>query len=508
MRRMLAAVVTALLFAGAAPATADETYVDLRVQVFFDHPAYLPTDVVRMSVNIHNQGTAAATGVVMRSTGDMSFTGWGRFDETGPGVYMPPGYSTVIEVFATPNDPGNGMTQQVEAVSAEPEHNPADNVDTATAFVTSEVCDLTLTLHADADGDGVLEPGETKSGVLVKLNGGLAHETVEARTDAQGVARFPKITGGEYSLKAGLPADWYVDVDEHVQLREGHNEVVVRAWHVDLSKVTATVSLDRDTYQVGDPVRERVTVTNNGTVDIHGLIAMCGSIHIEGSGENELTSSGWAELEPGSLDAGATVRAGETRVWEFTAEITPRMWDYGSVVLKCDFRVEGMREGLVTMDRATVPGARGTFGGQAYLTENHTPLPGLQILMIEVETGKVATRTVAGEEGYFELPEVAAGEYQLRPLGPWRTVDKTATVQVLAGVRGEVGLEIEPGPMTDDPENPATPKTPVNPVPTPQASPAPHPSTLAHTGFDGAGLLALGLLLLVAGAWLVRIRRA
>lgn len=505
MRRLLAAVVTALLFASAAPAAADEGYVDLRVQVYFDRPAYLPTDVVRLSVNVYNQGTAAATGVVIRSTGDLSFTGWGLYDENGPGAYMPPGYSTVFLVAATPNDTGVDMTQQVEVVAAEPDHNPADNVATDTAFVTSEVCDLTLTLHTDADGDGVLEPGETTSGVLVALRGGVAGETVEARTDAAGVAHFPKITGGEYTVKAGLPADWYIGLDEHVQVRAGHNESVVRAWHVDLSKVRATVSLDRDTYQVGDPVRERVEITNNGTVDLHGLIAMCGSIHIEGSGENELTNVGWAELDPGSTAPGATVRAGETRVWEFTAEITPRMWDYGSVVLKCDFRVDGMREGLFTMDRATVPGGRGTFGGQAYLTENHTPLPGLQILMIEVETGKVATRTVAGEEGYFELPEVPAGEYQLRPLGPWRTVDRTSTVQVLAGVRGEVGLEIQPGPVTDDPE---TPEPTVDDVPQPQASPAPHPATLAHTGFEVSWLLALGLLLLVAGAWLVTVRRA
>jgi hypothetical protein len=510
MRRVLAAVAAVFLaFACAVPAAADDGYVDVRVQVFFDRPAYLPSDVVRMSVTVQNQGTSTATGVKLHSTGDMTFTGWGLYDENGDGAVMPPGYSTTVVVEATPNDPGNGMTQKVEATSIEPDQDPTNNSGVASAFVTDYVCDLTLTLHTDSDGDGVLEPGEVKSGVLITLVGGRAGgETFQTRTDDHGVASFPKITGGEYSVTAGLPADWHVNYDENVRLRAGHNEVVVRAWHMDMSKVAVSLALDRPTYQVGDPVREHVTITNNGGTDIHGLVARCGTVHIEGSGENELLSAGWGELDAESPTAGATVLAGETRTWEFAAEITPIMWNYGEVVLKCDFRVSGMPEGVYVVTRAKVPGGRGTFGGRAYLTGSQQPMPGLKILMIDPSTGAVVTRTTAGQEGVFDFPEVPAGEYQLRPVGPWRTVDKTSSVQVKAGVRGEVGLEVEPGPVVDEPSEVESVPPPVTPTPpAPQASPAPHPSALAHTGVDVAPLLAFAALLLVTGGLLTRVRR-
>jgi LPXTG-motif cell wall-anchored protein len=512
MRRVLVATVAALLtFAGAAPATADEDedekYVDLFVTSSFDYEAYTEGNAVTMTVTIRNNGTIPATGVVVHSTGDLSFTDWGGLDEAGPGVTLPPdGKEQMVVVTAPLPDDAVDVTQVVEAVAAEPDRNPADNKASDDAFLTAKKCDLTLTLHTDNDGDGVLEPGETTRGVWVKLIGGLANESVDARTDDHGVVRFPNITGGVYRIETNLRTDWYIDPDEMIRLRPGQNDVVVRARPVDLSKVVASVALDRDSYAVGDTVRERVTITNNGTMDVLGLIAKCSTYNIEGSGENELSSVGWGELDGDLPNPGATVRAGETRVWEFTSEITPRMWDYGSVILACDFVLNGTRKGVYAMDRAAVPGGYGTFGGQAYAGADHEPVSGVELVMISKHTGAFAARVTTDRTGQFTFPEMSTGAYELRPIGRWRLADEGMVVTVLAGFHRVIGLELQPGPLYDPDGRPQSPLESPRDNPAPQASPAPHPANLAHTGADVIDLLAFGALLMVVGALLLRRR--
>jgi hypothetical protein len=511
MRRVLLAVLAAFLCLAAVPpgtATADKGEVDLWVSAHFDDVAYLPGAQVRMEVTVQNNGTVPATGVVLHSTGDLTFEGWGELDPAGPGVELAPGGGRSFRVTAYVSEDAADLVQTVEAVAEEPDRNPADNTISASAFVTAKVCDLTLTLHTDSDNDGVLEPGETLGGVEIKLMGGLSRETLTARTDAHGVVRFPGIAGGRYWLTTGLSGGWYVGYNE-VRLRPGQNDVVVRAQPVDLSKVVASVAFDRDTYAVGDTVRQRVTITNNGTVDVSGLIAKCSSYNVEGSGENELNSVGWGELDGGSAKPGATVRAGETRVWEFTSEVTQRMWDYGSVILRCYFLLDGMTKGAFAMDRASVPGGRGTLGGLAW-TAGQQPVPGVKILLIGADTGTITARATTGADGQFRFPDVPTGSYKLAPTGRWRLADEKMELPVLAGFDREIALQLVSGPLYDpDAPPPQSPQPPPPPTvsPAPQASPAPHPQALAHTGADVVELLAFGALFVVSGAALLRVRR-
>jgi hypothetical protein len=507
MRRVLVATVAALLtFAGAAPAMADEEYVDLWVSASFDDVAYVEGNAVTMTVVVRNNGTIPATGVVVHSSGDLPFTDWGGLDEAGPGVTLPPGGDQRVVVKALLPDDAVDVTQVVEAVAAEQDRNPADNKASDDAFLSAKKADLTLTLHTDNDDDGVLEPGETTRGVWVTLIGGFSNESLEVRTDDYGVVRLPNITGGMYRIVTNLRTDWYLDPAQMVRIRPGQNDIVVRARPVDMSKVVATVALDRDSYVVGDTVRQRVTITNNGTTDVSGLIAKCSTYNTEGSGENELSSIGWGELDPSAPRPGATVRAGETRVWEFTAEVTPRMWDYGSVVLACEFALNGTLKGVYAMDRAAVPGGYGTFGGQAYVGNDQKPVSGVQLVMISKDTGAFASRVTTDEMGEFSFPKMPTGAYELRPIGRWRLADEGMVVTVLADFHREIGLELRPGPLYDPDSQPQSPLPSPMDTPAPQASPAPHPATLAYTGADVIDLLAFGALLMVVGALLLRRR--
>ena len=500
MRGLVIAALTGLLaLACWSPAAADEGYVDLSVRVELDRQAYLPTEQVKMTVTVRNNGTAPATGVVLRSTGDMTFAPWGDLDESGPGVTLEPdgGYRR-LSVFATPNDPGEGMTQQVTALSAEPDQNQEDNTRSVSAFVTAEHADLTLRLHADTDDDHVVDPGETMAGVQFTLHGGVSAGEVTGRTDAQGVIRFAGITGGRYSVGAKLPYGWYLEFPATIEVRAGANDIVMRAWHVDITKLVASVTLDRSSYTVGDTVRERVTLTNNDDVDMTGVIAMCNRYTVDMTPQNDLTSENWGELSPAG--PGATIRAGETRTWEFTDVVTDKMWEYGFAVARCQFIVPPMTSGAYAEASAAVPGGRGTLGGR--LTYERAPVPDVTVLLLD-HGGTIVARATSDASGHFAFPELPANEYELRATGPWRLTQNTFWVQVLARRHYEFPiLELRPSPTYTDPE--ARERT--EEVPVPQAAPAPHPDRLAETGADVAELLAFGVLLVVVGLVLVRRR--
>lgn len=505
MRRLLVALL--LMVACAAPAAAEEGYVDLGLIVEFDKYAYVTTDVVRMRVLVMNSGTATATGVVVRTKGDLEFkTGaWGDFEESGPGVTLGPGQQVELTVTAPPTVPGEDMTQEVELVSTEPDIDPSNNLRAVEAFVTVYTTDLTLTIYGDADRDGVVDQGEAMAGVLVNMGGGIASESFQARTDADGTIRFPKIPGGRYWVKANIPNGWYIDATVPLLVRTEKQATAIGATHDDLSKLIATVSFDRTTYAVGDTVRERVTLTNTGTSDLTGLFAKCGILSPFGN-ENHLFANHWDELTQSEQGPGATVRAGETRVWEFTDVVAPRAYDYGFVVLECDFTLRTLSVGAFAGTRAAVPGGKGIYSGQ--LVSNGQPVPNVKLLMINTITGEIAARALSDATGRFLFPELPADVYELRALGPWRWETPTFMVQVFAGEHREFPpLVLLPGPVLLDPAAPPPVETPKVDTPAPQASPAPRPAGLADTGTDVAGLTALGALLVVAGALCMRRRQ-
>ena len=506
MRRLLVALL--LMLACATPAAAEEEYVDLGLIVDFDKEAYLATEVVRMRVLLMNSGTGTATGVVVRTKGDLVFEAgaWGDFEESGPGAKLGPGQQIPLELTAPPTAPGTDMTQEVELVSAEPDIDPSSNRDSAEALVTVETTDLTLTIYGDADRDGLVDQGEAMAGVVVTLTGGIRHQSFEARTAADGTIRFPKLPGGRYWVRASVPTGWYIDATMQLVVRTEQQTTTIGATHDDLSKLIATVSLDRDTYAVGDTVRERVTLTNTGTSDLNGLFAKCGILSPFGN-ENHLYAVHWDELTQTELGPGATVRAGETRVWEFTDVVAPRAYDYGFVVLECNFTFRTLAAGAFAGARAAVPGGKGTYSGKL-VTEEGQPVPDVQLLMIHTITGEIATRAVSDATGRFLFPELPADLYELRALGPWRWETPTFLVQVFAGEHREFPpLVLLPGPVLLDPAAPPPVQKATVDKPEPQASPAPRPTGLADTGTDVAGLTALGALLVVAGALCLRRRQ-
>jgi len=156
--------------------------------------------------------------------------------------------------------------------------------------------------------------------------------------------------------------------------------------------------------------------------------------------------------------------------------------------------------------RAPVPGGTGSIGGTLVDPEG-APLAGITMRMLDRVTGAEKARAESDGTGRFQLPELPADVYELRPVGPWRLYEAVFEVQVMAGVNHEFNpLVLKPGPVQEDPEKKQTP-APVDvppPAPARQGPPAAHPAELADTGADVAELTALGALLVVLGLVLVR----
>ena len=508
MSRLLAAiaVLLTLTLACAAPAAAEDGSVDLTITVSLDRTAYLPGEQVTIDLTVMNNGPAAATGVVVRAHGDLDFGPWGDLDQTGPGTTLAPGEQRTITLTAEATDETRDLKEQFELVSNEKDLDPTYDKASVDVFLTAKHADLELTISGDADRDGVVDPGEPRAGVLVSLWGGLeSGDDLTARTDEAGVAHFPGIPGGEYHANVQLPKGWYTDPNQTIRVRAGANTAVVQAALVDLTALSASMSLDRDSYAPGDTVRERVTLTNSGATDIVGVVALCGLY----GAENSLSSNDWGELSTLN-EGGATIPAGTTRTWEFTGVVPLLSYDYGYVWLRCAFAPPGGMDGPVAETRAAVPGGRGTFAG-TFVTEQKEPLAGIKVLLLDMVNGATVARAVSDASGRFEFPDLPANQYELRLVGPWRQHESVYSVQIWAGQRTEYPITLFPGPVQADPDAPPVGKSTVAVVPAPAPGPAPQasprPTNLASTGADVINLAALGFLLVLVGAGLLFIRR-
>ncbi len=495
-------LVTALLLVCASPVAAAEPEVDLVVTAAYDRASYLSTEDATLTVTITNIGTATATGVVVTSAGDPTYPDevWGAFSPGGPGGSVAPGAEVVLTATGRPFDPGDGISQSVHVGSAEPDRDEENNEARAEAGATDETCAVTVVLFGDEDRDGQFGAGEALVGVAVLLYSGGKDFVV--RTDARGRAHFAGLPCGAYRYHVTLSTGWVAGQSENIKTRPGVTEEhVVKAVRNEAVALAATVALDRDSYALGDQVRERVTVTNRGPVEVTGIRAMCGHYGTE----NDLYSIGWGDLDPVS-EQGLRLRAGETRSFEFTATVPPQAWDYGFVVLRCNFSISGSRDGTWAEDRAAVPGGRGSLA--ATLAHDDQAVPGVKVTLTDPMTGATAARAVTGADGHVQLPVCAAGEYELRLVGSWRFLVTTMTVQVFAGRNQDLGqIAVLPGPHQPDPD--AAVPAPRASVPAAPAAARPvRPAELAETGVSvGVGFLVAALLLVSGGGLVLAGRR-
>jgi hypothetical protein len=490
-----------LVLATAAPAAAEPVAAGLVVTVAFDQPDYFAADDITVTVSVTNAGAEPAANVMLFEEGENPFNAgsWGAFSPLGAGAGLAPGERVEITATALLVAVPDVLTLTVRASNETLASDPA----TASATVTVRTTPLTGHLYRDLDGDNTFDPGEAMSGVQVTATGGVPYSTAQARTDETGRFTTAATPEGYYNLTSSLPVGWQHNEDMQVQLRVGGGDVLIRAARSS-SALRASITFDRGAYAVGDTLRERVTLTNTGTADLTGVTARC----VEGAAPNQLSGLGWGDLVHYTAP-GVTVRAGETRTFDFTDVVPAGGRLYGFVTITCWFSTAyKYDDGPAVIARAEVPGGVGSSGGHLYVDRNLNVsvepgegVPGVKVFLV-ADDGTVVGRSVTDAKGHFWFADVPANNYELRLTGPWRPLRDTAWhIGVYAGVSTDaMQVQVIPGSIQPDLDPPPPPTPPV-----PQATV--RPSTLADTGVSVEELTVLGVLLLLAGSALLFVRR-
>jgi hypothetical protein len=509
LTRLAAALAVLLTLMTAAPALAEPAGADLTVFVTFDKSEYLSYETVMVTYVVANTGTAAAHGVTLTydTNGPFEPVQWPNFDPANGGTTVEAGERVEWTLYVdSQHFREDVMRLALQVHTPDAETDLTNNAASVEATFTYRTADLVGTLYGDRDGDHVFDPGEAMVGVEIRGIGGPPDSAFSARTDENGRFVVKDLPEGTYPLDLRLRGGWQPDESNVVSVRVGGPPALVRAV-LSSTDLRSSITFDKTTYQVGETLREHVTLTNTGRTDLAGVTARC----VEGAAPNQLSGLGWGDLVHDE-GAGVSVRAGETRTWEFTDIVPPGGYLYGFITITCWFSTAfRYDDGPTVLARAEVPGGRGTAGGYLYVDRDSSDsytldeaAAGVKLCLVDKD-GRVVARTTSDAKGYFVFRDLPANRYPVRLVGPWRAkngIDLELGVFTDA-VIDSIHYAIEPGANQPDPDEQTSTNVPRPPVPQASPTPAAHPASLADTGADVADLIRLGLLLLLAGGGLL-----
>ncbi|WP_394614680.1 SdrD B-like domain-containing protein [Lentzea sp. JNUCC 0626] len=380
-------------------------------------------------------------------------------------------------------------------------------------------------LWGDANGNGVQDAGEGLAGAQAYLYGGSNPDgNPKVRTDANGRFTF---TGLELRMWGvgflELPGGWVLEYSNEqipVDGTDSSSELRYKAVRPLLDHLSASMRFTSTNHVAGGFATVEFTLTNSGGADLSGIIASCNR---SGEGPHMGFPNGMGDL---AWPNGATIRAGETRVFTLLAGISSSSDRYGRAHVACDFGPnEGIIDGYPSVfdwvklagdKRATAEGSiyedrdgNGWMNGDEHLTD-------VSFSLVDPKTGVVAgTAFGTGEYGKATFANIPLGLYAVKVNGPWHVKnpewlisveDCTQwchngwTVEVVAG-EGPGGT---PGGGQPQPETPAKPEV----VKVDTFRPTAKASPLAQTGASVEGLaLAGALTLLLGGASIFLARR-
>ncbi len=499
---------------------------DLRVTASFSKAAYGPDEQLRITVEVSNAGAVPAAGVRVRydpapNGVRLDDPGWG---ELGTGVALAPGEKRTLQLTGKRFDDNAVPVRFSGDVVSDPaeDANPADNRFDIQANIDGPVGEVSGVVFHDVNGNGTPDPAEAigRTEVLLEDNGHPARGFL-AVTDEQGQYTVKDVPVGDYHVSL-TARDWAVSAGtSRVTVKPGKNkDTHVRAVHPVFGTLSASMKLDRDTYQPGDTAKVQVTLVNRGTVDVVGVTAGCNGYGnpngLKGDG------AGWGALA--HRGAGVTVPAGATITVDVSEAVPAEARRFGYVQASCGFTNgddDRDWDELWAVARAKVPGASGgATGVLSYDDDKDGQATGdgvanTKLVLLDADTRKVVTRGYTDAAGKIAFGDVPAGRYDLYVVGPWQERDPEQVYELRGDEVTDWGyLWVVPGPNQPDPEGqaPTDPGAPAGPGgPAGSGSVPTRPAGLAATGADAVGLLVPALVALAAGVGLLvgtRRRRA
>jgi LPXTG-motif cell wall-anchored protein len=267
-------------------------------------------------------------------------------------------------------------------------------------------------------------------------------------------------------------------------------------------QVSVVVTPSKTSYAVGDAITTTFVVTNTGTTTAT-------NVHVSGGAETGVDRATSApadqfDLAPGgshsvpwagTINQGAAILGYAFGGWSFTD-------DQGQEA-QGKYRI------------APVPGMTGTLNGKIFIDfkgNNDSTQPGLAgvtVTATNVDSGQHAASATTDNSGQFSMPNLAAGDYEVRVVG-WTIenadLNESTRAQVKGGEVNEVAVAIVPGSGTSTPAPTATPTATATGVGAVGASASGSVRALPVTGSPtglmaaiGTGLLLVGVVAMVVG---------
>lgn len=367
-------------------------------------------------------------------------------------------------------------------------------------------------LWGDANGNGVQDAGEGLVGAEAYLyGGGNPNETPRTRTDANGRFTFTELELRTWGLGfSELPGGWVVEyISEQIPVVGGDttSELRYQAVRPLQDQLTASVRFVSTDHVDDGPVTVEFTLTNKGGADISDVVAGCGR-----SGEGPHIDI-WDSLGELSWDQGATIPAGQSRVFTVNGTISANASSYGYSYVACDF---GPEDGIIhgypgVFDYVKVGEKRTNTNGSIYVDRNGNGwmdsdgehLTGVSISLADPKTGAVvATATGTGENGEAYFNDIPTGLYAIVVNGPWKVKHPDLLITAAdcsqwcqTGWTVEVVPTEEPGGVPGGAEPEIQKPAKVLPVSNYKAT----AGALAETGASVSGLGLVGALTLLLG---------
>ncbi|MBP2331104.1 hypothetical protein JOF56_011489 [Kibdelosporangium banguiense] len=420
----IAALALALMAAPAAQAEPEQT--ELKVEAAFDKPSYSAGALVTLRLSISNIGTVAAVkAVVVTDGGNFYPSSWGELAHNA-GALIEPGVTRTFEVTSYLYNPTDNVSikGRVFSPSVRPVYDPQFDLRSEVRATTGG---WTGVVYGDRNENNQVDPGEPLGGTKVRMAGGVPYSSFETTTGPDGGFAFPRIPTGQYSSSMIAPDGW-VTPYERFAIDEGAPlQSVIRAVRPLTDRLSASITLSKDSYQPGENVQATVTLTNRGSTPITGLKAWCNRVGNDNSMNN---SPAWGLLNWDT--PGLTVAAGESKTVTVVDSLPTKAHDWGEVVVACDFGPDGSGDGNPeARDSARVPGQMGS--ADVNVTHGGTPVAGVVVLLVDPYTKRIVSHQTSDANGKFHVRNRQAGRYEVIVLGSkWKLQYPGATIQLWA----------------------------------------------------------------------------
>jgi hypothetical protein len=441
---------------------AEQAAPDLKLSVQFDKPEYSMGEPLGITVTVRNDGDAPANQVRFASEPFQMHLTTGVEDLISR-PSLAPGEARTIKLGAKAQwgVPNPALTLRTYVEGA-PDKTPNDNQVRAETKIVNNNGVVTGVLFEDRDGNGVVSPGEGIDFQSLRLAGGPEFPN-SVTTYGGGQFTMREVPAGTYQVRyqgrAGTGPDLTVKPGQFVVVKKGETTEVELQAVPTLSRSlwVQGVSFDKPKYAKGDAIAASITLRNNGTAPITGLVAVCDPENdpatLDGTGD------GWGDLRPDR--AGVTIGANESKTFTVTDTVPDVDYPTGKVYFACTFSVDGRNTDFsggygsanpgITAG-ADVAGTRGSLSGRV-LNNNSGAVGGAKVVAYNPANNRIAGQAQTSWDGSWSIQNLPQGKIELQVVGDWKLEDGSPrrVVDVIAEQDVDVDLVVVHGPFVKDP---------------------------------------------------------